>query len=51
MRLYAAFAEGSVRPMFFRVGFAECLIVLVIVLIVAGLAFRGGYWRGKQKDE
>ncbi|HEU4328219.1 MAG TPA: hypothetical protein VFS21_34095 [Roseiflexaceae bacterium] len=34
--------------MFLRVGLAECLIILVLVLVVAGLAFRGGYYRSRR---
>ena len=36
--------------MLFRVGTGECLIILVVVIIVAGLAYRGGYFRGRRRD-
>lgn len=35
--------------MFVRVGTAECLIILVVFVIVAGLAFRGGFFRGRRR--
>jgi hypothetical protein len=28
-------------------GLTECLIILVVLVIVAALAFRSGYFRGK----
>lgn len=31
-----------------RIGLVECLIILVIVLLVATLAFRAGYFRGRR---
>lgn len=31
----------------FRLGGMECLIILVVVIIVVGLSFRSGYWRGR----
>jgi hypothetical protein len=34
--------------MLFRVGITECLIILVVLIIVAGLAYRGGYFRGRR---
>lgn len=34
--------------MFLRVSGVECLILLIIILIVAGFAFRGGYFRGRR---
>jgi Sec-independent protein translocase protein TatA len=34
--------------MFFRIGWSECLIILVILLIVVGLAYRGGYFRARR---
>ena len=36
--------------MFFRIGTGECLIILVVLIIVAGLAYRGGYFRGQRRD-
>lgn len=30
-----------------RVGWVECLIILVIFVVVVGLAFRFGYTRGR----
>jgi hypothetical protein len=36
--------------MLFRVGLSECLIILVVLIIVAGLAYRGGYFRGRRRD-
>jgi hypothetical protein len=36
--------------MLFRVGTGECMIILVVVIIVAGLAYRGGYFRGRRRD-
>jgi hypothetical protein len=33
----------------FRVGGLECVIILVVLLIIAGLAFRNGYFRGRGK--
>jgi len=36
--------------MLFRVGMSECLIILIVLLIVAGLAYRGGYFRGRRRD-
>lgn len=35
--------------MLFRVGLPECLIILVVLLIVAGLAYRGGYYRARRR--
>ena len=35
--------------MFVRLGLGECLIILVVILIVAGLAFRSGYFRGNRR--
>jgi hypothetical protein len=35
--------------MFFRIGTGECLIILAMLVIVAGLAYRGGYFRGRRK--
>jgi hypothetical protein len=34
---------------FFRLGTTECLIILVVLIIVAGLAFRQGYFRGRRR--
>lgn len=34
--------------MFVRVSTVECLIILVVLAIVAGLAFRSGYFRGRR---
>jgi hypothetical protein len=36
--------------MFLQFGWTECLIILVVLLIVAGMAFRGGYFRGRRRD-
>jgi hypothetical protein len=36
--------------MLFRVGTGECMIVLVVLIIVVGLAYRGGYFRGRRRD-
>jgi len=36
--------------MLFRVGIGECMIILVVVIIVAGMAYRGGYFRGRRRD-
>jgi hypothetical protein len=36
--------------MLFRIGGGECLIILVVLIIVVGLAFRGGYFRGRRRD-
>jgi len=36
--------------MLFRVGTGECMIILVVVIIVVGLAYRGGYFRGRRRD-
>jgi hypothetical protein len=36
--------------MFYRIGIPECLIILVVLSIVAGLAYRGGYFRGRRRD-
>lgn len=33
------------------IGGAECLIILVLVIIVAALAFRTGYFRGRRNRE
>ena len=33
---------------FYRIGGPECVIILVLLLIVAGLAFRGGFFRGRR---
>jgi hypothetical protein len=33
-----------------NVGWGECLIILVVLIIVAGLAYRGGYFRGRRRD-
>lgn len=30
------------------ISWGECLIVLVLLFVVAGLAFRSGYFRGKR---
>jgi hypothetical protein len=35
--------------MFFRIGMWECLIILVVLMIVAGLVYRGGYFRGRRR--
>lgn len=35
--------------MLFRLSWNECLIILVVLLIVAGLAYRGGYFRGRRQ--
>jgi hypothetical protein len=29
-------------------GLTECLIILVVLAVVAGLSFRAGYFRGKR---
>lgn len=34
--------------MFVRVGLAECLIILVVVLVVAGMCYRSGYFRARR---
>lgn len=45
----AALGQGA--TMFFtRIGAPECLIILVVLLIVAGLAFRGGFFRGRRRQ-
>ena len=36
--------------MLFRVGTGECMIILVVLIIVVGLAYRGGYFRGRRRD-
>lgn len=36
--------------MFVRVGLAECLIVLAVVLVVAGMCYRGGYFRARRQQ-
>jgi hypothetical protein len=36
--------------MLFRLGTGECMIILVVLIIVAGLAYRGGYFRGRRRD-
>jgi hypothetical protein len=36
--------------MFFRMGMGECIIILVVLIIVVGLAYRGGYFRGRRRD-
>ena len=33
-----------------QIGWGECLIILVVLIIVAGLAYRGGYFRGRRHD-
>ena len=33
-----------------RIGWTECLIILLVLIIVAGLAFRGGSMRGRRRD-
>jgi hypothetical protein len=33
--------------MFLRVGWSECLIILVVLFVVAGMAYRGGYFRNR----
>jgi len=33
----------------FRLGPAECLIILALLVIVVGLAFRSGYGRGRRR--
>ena len=35
--------------MFVRIGTPECLIILVMLIIVAGLAYRGGFFRGRRR--
>jgi Sec-independent protein translocase protein TatA len=35
--------------MFFRIGWTECLIILVVLAIVVGMAYRGGYFRARRK--
>ena len=35
--------------MLFPIGLPECLIILVVLLIVAGLAYRGGYYRARRR--
>ena len=35
--------------MFFRLGSTECLIILVVLVIVVGLSFRRGYFRGRRR--
>ena len=34
--------------MFFRFGTPECLIILVVLIIVVGLSYRQGYFRGRR---
>jgi hypothetical protein len=36
--------------MLFRIGTGECMIILVVLIIVVGLAYRGGYFRGRRRD-
>ena len=36
--------------MFFRIGTGECMIILVVVVIAVGLAYRSGYFRGRRRD-
>jgi hypothetical protein len=36
--------------MFFRIGTGECLLILAVLIIVVGLAYRGGYFRGRRRD-
>lgn len=31
------------------IGFAECLILLGVIAVVVGLAFRTGYFRGRDR--
>jgi Sec-independent protein translocase protein TatA len=35
--------------MFFRIGWIECFIILVVLLVVVGMAYRGGYFRARRK--
>ncbi len=35
--------------MFLRIGGTECLIILIVLLILAGFAYRGGYFHGRRK--
>jgi hypothetical protein len=45
-----ATGQKDERRMFLtRIGWGECLIILVVLIIVAGLAFRGGYFRGRRR--
>jgi hypothetical protein len=34
--------------MFLRLGAGECLIIIAVLIIVAGLAYRGGFFRGRR---
>lgn len=34
--------------MFVRLGTPECLIILVVLIIVVGLSYRSGYFRGRR---
>ena len=34
--------------MFLRLGAPECLIIIAVLIIVAGLAYRGGFFRGRR---
>ncbi len=43
----AALTQGA--TMFIRLGAPECLIILVLLIIVSGLAFRGGFFRGRRR--
>ena len=43
-------AQAKRGAMLFRVGTGECMIILVMLVIVAGLAYRGGYFRGRRRD-
>jgi len=45
-----ATGQKDERRMFLtRIGWGECLIILVVLIIIAGLAFRGGYFRGRRR--
>ena len=48
-RAIAADRRHDRGAMLFRVGLPECLIILVVLLIVAGLAYRGGYYRARRR--
>jgi hypothetical protein len=47
--LYCAW-QAKRGIMFFRMGTGECIIILVVLIIVVGLAYRGGYFRGRRRD-
>jgi hypothetical protein len=46
---YTGLVQAKRGHMLFRVGTSECLIILVVLIIVVGLAYRGGYFRGRRR--